>query len=138
VRAVAEQEMARGQSSAETIDAIDAEWKAAAERERTRRFIAGGIAVAAGAAFVASGALVPEVGHGGSGTSSYVSGLLIGAGSVALILGAERLLLPSPIETSYQTHSLGAPRSAGSLGSRIRVGAGPLPGGGALQLGLSF
>jgi hypothetical protein len=57
---------------------------------------------------------------------------------VALILGAERFLFPSPIETSYQTHSLGAPRSTGGLGSRVRAGAGPLPGGGAMHLGLSL
>jgi hypothetical protein len=138
LRATVEQETGRGLSSAATIEAIDLEWKASAERERTRRFVAGGIVVAAGAVVGASGALVPELTHGGGGGTSYVGGLLMGAGSVMVVLGAELLFLPSPIETSYQTRSLGAARAGGGLGSRVRVGGGVLPGGGAMQLGLSF
>ena len=129
---------AEGGSSAEVLSRIEAEWGAQASAARSSRRTYGTLAVVLGGILV-SGAFVLESALPPNSRLLYPQTLLVGVGAVELGAGIFSLMVESRIEVSYQTwRAMREPAAPTATRARPSVGFAPLPGGGALSLGLTF
>jgi hypothetical protein len=132
-------EARKGASPVELLEKAERDWDRFARDARSARHLGAGFSLVLSAALLGGTAYVGATRNDGA----YFVGWGLATGAILFTIGVERLLVETPIETSFRTYQamkgIGTPPPAPSAARpRPIFGVAPLPGGGYATAGVLF